>query len=79
MISIGRGVNESNRVAVPNPPLKITSGDAEAHSGELGSICNERAYRLVTDELRKMIWDPLRGELGNARQVIMVPDAIYQK
>ena len=52
------------------------SGDAEAHAAGLGSIRNERAYRLAAEKLRKIIWDPLRGALGNARQVIMVPDGI---
>lgn len=52
------------------------SGDAEAHAGGLGSKRNERAYREAGVKLRKIIWDPLRGEVGNARQALIVPDGI---
>jgi CHAT domain-containing protein len=53
--------------------LRATA-DAEAHSGGLGSIRNERGYREAGEALRKLVWDPLRGELDGANLALVVPD-----
>jgi CHAT domain-containing protein len=50
------------------------AADAEAHSGGLGSIRNERAYREAGLALRKKVWDPLQAEVGNAKLALVVPD-----
>lgn len=50
------------------------AADAEAHSGGLGSARNERLYRDAGLELRKLIWDPLQAEIGNAKLALVVPD-----
>jgi CHAT domain-containing protein len=50
------------------------AADAEAHSGGLGSIRNERAYRQAGLELRRRIWDPLQNEIGSAKLALVVPD-----
>jgi CHAT domain-containing protein len=53
-----------------------TAADAEAHGGGLGSMRNERAYRDAALALRKRIWDPLRGEVGDAKLALVVPDGV---
>ena len=50
--------------------------DAEAHSGGLGSKRNERAWRAAGEALRKMIWDPLRAEVGDAKLALVVPEGV---
>jgi len=50
------------------------AADAEAHSGGLGSIRNERAWRTAGEALRKRIWDPLQAEIAGAKLVLIVPD-----
>jgi CHAT domain-containing protein len=50
------------------------SADAEAHAGGLGSIRNERAWREAGEALRKLVWDPMRAEVGNAKLILVVPD-----
>ena len=50
------------------------AADAEAHSGGLGSTRNERAYREAALAIRQRIWDPLKGELGNAKLALVVAD-----
>jgi CHAT domain-containing protein len=50
------------------------SADAEAHAGGLGSIRNERAWRVAAEALRQRVWDPLRPELGDAKLALVVPD-----
>jgi CHAT domain-containing protein len=50
------------------------AADAEAHSGGLGSIRNERSYRAAALAIRQRIWDPLRKEIGDARLVLVVAD-----
>ena len=52
------------------------SADSEAHSGGLGSIRNERAYRQSGDALRKSVWDPVRAEIADAKLAIVVPDGL---
>jgi CHAT domain-containing protein len=52
------------------------AADAEAHSGGLGSVRNERAYRDAAQNLRQRIWDPLQSELANAKLVLVVPDGM---
>jgi CHAT domain-containing protein len=52
------------------------SADSEAHAGGLGSIRNERAYRLSGDALRKSVWDPVRAEIADAKLAIVVPDGL---
>jgi len=52
------------------------SADAEAHGGGLGATRNEREYRQAGEQLRKLIWDPLAGELENAHLVLIVPDGV---
>ena len=51
-----------------------SSAEAEAQSGGLGSKLNERLYRETGQQLRKRIWDPLQGAIGDARLVLIVPD-----
>lgn len=51
------------------------AADAEAHGGGLGSTRNERNYRQAGEALRKLIWDPLKPELGDAKLALVVPDA----
>lgn len=50
------------------------SAEAEAHSGGLGTIRNERAWRQAALALRQKIWDPLQSELKAAKLVLVVPD-----
>jgi CHAT domain-containing protein len=52
------------------------SADAEAHAGGLGGIRNERAWREAGEALRKLVWDPLRAEVGDAKLALVVPDGI---
>ena len=47
---------------------------AEAHSGGLGSIRNERAYRDAGFAIRQRIWDPLKQEIGDAQLALVVAD-----
>jgi CHAT domain-containing protein len=50
------------------------TADAEAHSGGLGTIRNERAWRQSALELREKVWDPLQPEMGAAKLALVVPD-----
>lgn len=50
------------------------ASDAEAHSGGLGSIRNERTYRDAGLAIRQRIWDPLRNEIGDAQLALVVAD-----
>jgi CHAT domain-containing protein len=50
------------------------SADSEAHSGGLGTIRNERAWRQAALALRRRVWDPLQPEVGSAKLVLLVPD-----
>lgn len=52
------------------------SADSEAHAGGLGSRRNERAYRKAGWELRTLVWDPLQKSIGDARQIVIVPDGM---
>jgi len=52
------------------------SVDAEAHAGGLGSTRNERNYREAGESLRKLVWDPFRADIGDARLALVVPDGI---
>lgn len=52
------------------------SADAEAHGGGLGSARNEREYRAAGEQLRKLVWDPLAGEMSGAGMVLVVPDGV---
>jgi hypothetical protein len=52
------------------------TADAEAHGGGLGAARNEREYRQAGEQLRKLIWDPLAGELANAQTALIVPDGL---
>ena len=52
------------------------SADAEAQSGGMGSVRNEREYREAGLDLRKRIWDPLKSDVENAKLVLVVPDGI---
>jgi len=53
-----------------------TAADAEVHAGGIGSIRNERAWREAAESLRKLVWDPLRVELGDAKLALVVPDGV---
>jgi CHAT domain-containing protein len=50
------------------------AADAEAHSGGLGSVRNERAYRDAALGIRQRVWDPLKKEIGDAKLVLVVAD-----
>ena len=52
------------------------SVDAEAHGGGMGSVRNEREYREAGLELRKLIWDPMKKDLADAKLVLVTPDGI---
>jgi CHAT domain-containing protein len=52
------------------------SADTEAHAGGMGSIRNERMWREAGEALRKIVWDPLRAELGDAKLALVVPDGV---
>jgi CHAT domain-containing protein/tetratricopeptide (TPR) repeat protein len=52
------------------------SADAEARSGGLGSIRNERQWREAAEALRQRVWDPLRAEVGDAKLALVVPDGV---
>jgi CHAT domain-containing protein len=52
------------------------TADVEAHAGGAGSMRNERAWREAGEALRKLVWDPLRAELGDAKMVLAVPDGV---
>jgi CHAT domain-containing protein len=52
------------------------SAEAEAHSGGMNATRNEREYREAGQALRKLIWDPVAGEIGNAKHVFVVPDDV---
>jgi len=52
------------------------TADAEAHAGGLGSVRNEREWREAAETLRQRIWDPLRGEVGDAKLALVVPDGL---
>jgi CHAT domain-containing protein len=52
------------------------SADAEAHAGGLGGIRNERAWREAGEALRKLVWDQLRAEVGDAQLALVVPDGV---
>lgn len=48
--------------------------ETETHAGGLGGKRNERAYREAAGALRARIWDPLQGEFGAAKLLLVVPD-----
>jgi CHAT domain-containing protein len=50
------------------------AAEAESHSGGLGSIRNERAYREAALSIRQRIWDPLNIEIGKAKLALVVGD-----
>lgn len=50
------------------------SAEAEAHSGGLNSVRNERDYRQAGAALRRRVWDPLRPALAGAKTAVVVPD-----
>jgi CHAT domain-containing protein len=50
------------------------AADAEAHSGGMGSMRNEWAYREAGEALRERIWDPLKKEVGDAKLALVVAD-----
>ncbi|MGD0629505.1 MAG: CHAT domain-containing tetratricopeptide repeat protein [Terracidiphilus sp.] len=50
------------------------AADAEAHSGGIGSARNERSYRAAALAIRRLVWDPLKKEVGDARLALVVPD-----
>jgi CHAT domain-containing protein len=52
------------------------SADAEAHAGGLGSVRNEREWREASEALRKLVWDPLRAEVGDVKLALVVPDGV---
>jgi CHAT domain-containing protein len=52
------------------------SADAEAHAGGLGAVRNERQWREAAEALRQHVWDPLRGEVGDAKLALVVPDGV---
>ena len=52
------------------------SADAEAHAGGLGAVHNERQWREAAEALRQRVWDPLRGEVGDAKLALVVPDGV---
>lgn len=52
------------------------SADAEAHAGGMGSIRNERTWREAGGALRKIVWDPVRAQLGDAKLALVVPDGV---
>jgi CHAT domain-containing protein len=52
------------------------TADEEAHGGGLGSTRNERNYREAAEALRKLIWDPLRGDLKDVKLALVVPDGV---
>jgi CHAT domain-containing protein len=52
------------------------SADAEAHAGGLGSIRNERTYRVAGEALRKRVWDPVRAQAAGAKLALVVPDGV---
>lgn len=52
------------------------AADAEANGGGLGSMRNERNYRAAGEALRKLVWDSLKTELGDARMAFVVPDGL---
>ncbi|MGD0941736.1 MAG: CHAT domain-containing tetratricopeptide repeat protein [Terracidiphilus sp.] len=52
------------------------TADAEAHAGGLGSVRNERAWREAGQALRKLVWDSLQAEIGDAKLALVVPDGL---
>ncbi len=52
------------------------SADAEAHAGGLGAVRNEREWREAAEALRKLVWDPLQADLGDAKLALVVPDGV---
>jgi CHAT domain-containing protein/tetratricopeptide (TPR) repeat protein len=52
------------------------SADAEAHSGGFDAKRNERSWREAGTALRKLVWDPLRAEVGDAKLALVVPDGM---
>lgn len=52
------------------------SANAEAHAGGLGAVRNERQWREAAEALRKLVWDPLRAEVGDAKLALVVPDGV---
>jgi CHAT domain-containing protein len=52
------------------------SADAEAHAAGYDAKRNERAWREAGAALRKLVWDPLRAEVGDAKLVLVVPDGM---
>jgi CHAT domain-containing protein len=52
------------------------SADAEAHAGGFDAKRNERIWRETGTALRKLIWDPLRAEVGDAKLALVVPDGM---
>jgi CHAT domain-containing protein len=52
------------------------SAQAEARGGGMNARRNAREYRAAGEQLRKLIWDPLAREIGNAKRVFVVPDGV---
>ena len=52
------------------------SAEAEAHAGGIAPIRNERAWREAAGALRKIVWDPVRAQLGDAKLALVVPDGV---
>ena len=52
------------------------TADAEAHAGGYDAKRNERAWREAGEALRRLVWDPLRAEVGDAKLALVVPDGM---
>ena len=52
------------------------SANAEAHAGGLGAVRNERQWREAAEALRKLVWDPLKADLDDAKLALVVPDGV---
>jgi CHAT domain-containing protein/tetratricopeptide (TPR) repeat protein len=48
--------------------------DVEMNSGGIGGKRNERAYRDAAGALRAKVLDPVRGEFGESKLILVVPD-----
>lgn len=46
----------------------------EARSAGHASKAGEASYRKAAEDLRRVVWDPVAGHLGTAKQVFIVPD-----
>jgi len=70
LVDLGDAETIDNAVAV-NRELALRS---RARIREAGAAMAEKEFRLAGQKLAKLIWEPLKGAVGDAKQLIISPD-----